>query len=391
MPAGHDRDREVEADDRVHRDDQRRREAGEQQVRRLVAVPVLRRAAPAHREHAVDDAADARLRSIAQRRQVGNQPDEPEQQRHRRVGRHREHVPDQRAAELRPDAHRVRVREQPVDASHGRPVWRSGKMPAHATANSVIASANRLIEVRHVCLSSSRIAEISVPAWPMPIHQTKLMMANPQPTGMFTPQMPMPLTSRYVERHEQQRSSSRNATPKPSYQPSGVFRVEDDRADLVGDRPKVWPGAITGGRAGADRPRWFGSVDRLEALGHRLFTQLRVHVAHGGEIGRARPRVQLGRAARSCAPRPAASRRGSSGSFRSPKTIASAGHACWHAVLISPSRTRRSPFSASILRGVDPLHAVGALLHHAAAAHGDVGVAAELRGSACRSPDRAGS
>src|SRR5438874_2896343 len=49
-------------------------------------------------------------------------------------------------------------------ASHGRPVWKSGKIPAQATANNVIASANRLIDVRQVCLSSSRIAEISVPA-----------------------------------------------------------------------------------------------------------------------------------------------------------------------------------------------------------------------------------
>src|SRR5215211_7336696 len=82
-------------------------------------------------------------------------------------------------------------------ASHGRPVWNSGKIPAQATAKSVIASANRLIEVRQVCLRSSRIAEISVPAWPMPIHQTKLVMSNAQPTGMLLPQMPMPLTTRY--------------------------------------------------------------------------------------------------------------------------------------------------------------------------------------------------
>ena len=33
--------------------------------------------------------------------------------------------------------------------------------------------------VRHSCRSSSRIALISVPAWPMPIHQTKLMMSRP--------------------------------------------------------------------------------------------------------------------------------------------------------------------------------------------------------------------
>ena len=81
-------------------------------------------------------------------------------------------------------------------ASHGRPVCSIGNNAAQATANSVIASAKRLIDVRHVCLKSSRIAEISVPAWPMPIHHTKLMMAKPQPTGMLMPQMPVPTNSR---------------------------------------------------------------------------------------------------------------------------------------------------------------------------------------------------
>ena len=67
-----------------------------------------------------------------------------------------------------------------------------------ATANSVIASANLLMEVRQVCLKSSRMAEISVPAWPMPIHHTKFTMANPQPTGMLMPQTPVPTKSRYA-------------------------------------------------------------------------------------------------------------------------------------------------------------------------------------------------
>ena len=56
-------------------------------------------------------------------------------------------------------------------------------MPAQATAKSVMASAKRLIDVRHSWRRSRRMAEISVPAWPMPIHQTKLMMSKPQPTG----------------------------------------------------------------------------------------------------------------------------------------------------------------------------------------------------------------
>src|ERR1700694_2293079 len=69
-------------------------------------------------------------------------------------------------------------------ASHGRPMWMSGKIPAQDTANSVMASANRLMEVRHCCRRSRSIAEIRVPAWPIPIHQTKLMIAKPHPTGI---------------------------------------------------------------------------------------------------------------------------------------------------------------------------------------------------------------
>ncbi len=36
------------------------------------------------------------------------------------------------------------------------------------------------------------MAEMSVPACPIPIHQTKLTMAKPQPMGMLMPQMPTP-------------------------------------------------------------------------------------------------------------------------------------------------------------------------------------------------------
>ena len=60
----------------------------------------------------------------------------------------------------------------------------------------VIASAMRLIDVRQFWCSNNKIAEISVPAWPMPIHHTKLVIANPQATGMSMPQIPTPSTSR---------------------------------------------------------------------------------------------------------------------------------------------------------------------------------------------------
>src|SRR3954468_9862104 len=41
-------------------------------------------------------------------------------------------------------------------ASHGRPVCNTGNKPAHITANSVMASAKRLIELRQLCLSNAR-------------------------------------------------------------------------------------------------------------------------------------------------------------------------------------------------------------------------------------------
>ncbi len=47
-----------------------------------------------------------------------------------------------------------------------------GKMPAIVTAKIVIASAKRLIEARHCWRMISSIEEISVPALPIPIHQT---------------------------------------------------------------------------------------------------------------------------------------------------------------------------------------------------------------------------
>src|SRR4029079_8853551 len=84
------------------------------------------------------------------------------------------------------------------NASHGRPMWISGNRPAHITAKIVIASADRLIDVRHFCRNSRRIAEISVPAWPMPIQKTKLVMSNAQPTALLRPQIPIPFANRYV-------------------------------------------------------------------------------------------------------------------------------------------------------------------------------------------------
>src|SRR5689334_12249091 len=52
--------------------------------------------------------------------------------------------------------------------------------------------------LRHFCRNSNRMAEISVPAWPIPTHQTKLVMSKAQPMVEFSPQTPTPVEIKYV-------------------------------------------------------------------------------------------------------------------------------------------------------------------------------------------------
>ena len=126
-------------------------------------------------------------------------------------------------------------------------MWKIGKIAAHATAKIVIASAKRLIDMRHCCLNSSRIAEISVPAWPMPIHQTKLMMSKAQPTGTLLPQMPMPVSTS-LPRASCSPISSAKPIRKPKTQPSGVRLASGIWATASVTVSKSCPGAMTGSR-----------------------------------------------------------------------------------------------------------------------------------------------
>ncbi len=104
-------------------------------------------------------------------------------------------------------------------------------MPAQATANNVMASAKRLIDVRHFWLSKYKIAEISVPAWPIPIHHTKLTIAKPQPIGMLIPQIPTPL----MISHDNATNSNitrLNANVNPASHPIPNGRVKTTAAIL---------------------------------------------------------------------------------------------------------------------------------------------------------------
>ncbi len=117
-------------------------------------------------------------------------------------------------------------------------------MPAHITAKIVMASAKRLIELRHCCLNKSRIAEISVPAWPMPIHHTKLMIANPHATGSEIAQMPTPFRNGHVS------ATISTVAPPPAKvnsanHPIGVCGVSTMRAIFSVIDRNVCPGAMT--------------------------------------------------------------------------------------------------------------------------------------------------
>ena len=69
-------------------------------------------------------------------------------------------------------------------------------MPAQMTAKIVMASANRLMAVRHRCRNRNRIALMSVPAWPIPTQNTKFTIGKPHMTGFMLPQTPTPTRTR---------------------------------------------------------------------------------------------------------------------------------------------------------------------------------------------------
>src|SRR6185295_18539277 len=76
--------------------------------------------------------------------------------------------------------------------SHGLPRWMIGNIAPIISAKAVITSAQRVTGRRQPAFTSRRIAEISVPAWEMPIQKTKFVMSNAQNTGQLSPHTPMP-------------------------------------------------------------------------------------------------------------------------------------------------------------------------------------------------------
>ena len=155
----------------------------------------------------------------------------------------------------------------------------------------VIASANRLMELRQPCLISSKNAEISVPAWPIPIHQTKFVMANAQATGISMPQMPTPLARRYVI--EIMNTTNKNKpNPNVYHQNGGVLRVSTIELICSLTVSKVVPAPTTAnglfGSSGRDvlRCRSSSAIDSG-------ILKLRILIAKLSQIRGPRARVQL--------------------------------------------------------------------------------------------------
>src|SRR5688572_14360490 len=239
-------------------------------------------------------------------------------------------------------------------------------MTAQATAKSVMASAKRLIDVRQSCFSSSRMAEMRVPAWPMPIHQTRLMMSKPQPTGTLMPHTPTPLKSR-VAIVKSSSCSSAKATPKPTNQPSGVRRLSARLAILSVTVPSVWPGAMIASISLCSR----------RGAGASATGQLRVGVLDRAEVGRARAGVEVFQHA-------VVARQRLQLRDGAPRVVDVAEHDRLRGAGLGAGGRDLAVLDRALLvlgldlHPLDALHAVRALLHDAPAAHGDVGVAEQL-------------
>src|ERR1035437_3212718 len=166
-----------------------------------------------------------------------------------------------------------------------------GNMPAQATANSVMASAKRLMELRHRWFNSSRMAEIKVPAWPMPIHHTKLVMANPHITGVRMPQIPVPLTNS-TPTASRNNSISERPIPKLINQKTGVRFVSTTVAIWSVTVPKVYPGAmiVFDPECGSFRS---STNSALSFSATALDLQLRIGIPQRGQVRGSRPGVEV--------------------------------------------------------------------------------------------------
>ncbi len=222
MPSGQDGDREIHRDDRMNRQDERRREGRENEVGGFVVLPLPHRAPPAEGQQPVDELPGTGLRPIANRRQVGDQADVPEKDRDRSVDADREDVPEQGAPEVGPHPHLIREREHPVrdpDASHVDPRERQrahDREDGHRLRRAVDRRTPSLPEEE----KDGRDERPGV-ADADPEHEVRDVPRPP--TGTLRPQMPIPSQNSHATATPSRLRSPRDGR-KNSHQPIGVRR-----------------------------------------------------------------------------------------------------------------------------------------------------------------------
>src|SRR5688572_10519786 len=164
-----------------------------------------------------------------------------------------------------------------------------GNIRAHMTAKMVIASAARLIDVRQVWRKRKRIAEMSVPACPIPIQNTKFVMSHDQPTGTLRPQMPIPSQNSHETATPRMLRSATEGMKK-SHQPIGVFRsIGSATASVIewksGER-RISVGWPATGLSSSSASVWAKRVPRLGCEESRVCT-----IGHCGSQATPRPEL----------------------------------------------------------------------------------------------------
>src|SRR5581483_4109440 len=188
-------------------------------------------------------------------------------------------------------------------------------------------------------------------------------MAKPQATGMSTPQMPIPAMNRYSTASTKTAVNAA-ATVNPAHHHSSRPRGRSTGPATASSMlAKSWPGSMTGA----------GSIAAISALGDR-----RVAVGQPRRIGRARPGVELFE-------QRVVERAGLAPAYLAVRVVKVAEDDRFgRAGLLAGGPDLAVGDRAVVavggdLRLADALQAVGAFLHHPAAAHGDLGVPGDRR------------
>src|SRR5688500_13118445 len=138
----------------------------------------------------------------------------------------------------------------------------------------VIASAERLIEGRHVWRKRKRIAEMSVPACPIPTQNTKFVISHAKPTGTLRPQTPIPSQNSHATATPRRLRSPRVGLKK-SHQPIGVARSTGDATASViewksGER-RISVGWPATGLSSSSASVWANRFPAFEVKSGRLY------------------------------------------------------------------------------------------------------------------------